>query len=67
MDKLKSIVAALRSKPADGQAMLGQGMAQDAAKTMQTVPAYREYVMQTQTIGQQPMSLQEYMSKMQVK
>lgn len=31
MDKLKSIVAALRSKPADGQAMLGQGMAQDAA------------------------------------
>ena len=66
MDKLKSIVQALRT-PQQSQAMLGQGMAQDAAKSMQAVPGYREYAIQAQTMGQQPMSLQEYMSKMQVK
>ena len=66
MDKLKSLVKALRT-PQQSQAMLGQGMAQDAAKSMQTVPGYREYAIQAQTMGQQPMTLQEYMSKMQVK
>lgn len=66
MDKMKSLVKALRT-PQQSQAMLGQGMAQDAAKSMQSVPGYREYAIQAQTMGERPMTLQEYMSKMQVK
>lgn len=55
MDKMKALAALLRTdKP------LGQGMAQDAADKMKTVPGYREYQMQKMSEGGQPVTLEEF-------
>ncbi len=63
MDKLKSMIQALRTP----EPPMGQGMVNEAAKSMKATPGYREYMIQAQTMGEKPMTLQEYMSKMQVK
>jgi hypothetical protein len=42
-----------------GKPPLGNGMAQQAATTLQTL-AYRRHVQEAQALGQQPMSPQEF-------
>lgn len=51
----KSIINALRKPP------LGEGMVKDAAVKMQQTPGYRQYVIDKQSSGQQPVTLEQFL------
>lgn len=58
MDKMKAMVNALRGQPAP----TGSGMVDKAKQTMQATPGYRAYVIETQSQGGTPVTLQEFMA-----
>lgn len=45
------------------QAMLGDGMAQQAAQQMQVSPEYQKYAIQMQMDGQQPLPPEQWMQQ----
>lgn len=54
----KSIIDALR-KP-----LVGQGMVKEAAVKMQQTPGYRQYVIDKQSGGEQPVTLEQFLKGM---
>jgi hypothetical protein len=57
--KMQALATALATQQ-PGQPMLGQGLAQNAANSIQTSD-YRRHVQEAQAMGQPPMNPQEFM------
>ena len=53
-----------RLLPQSAQGLLGQGMAQGAANTLQNIP-YQKYLQEAQSLGQQPMTPEQFQQMMQ--
>ena len=53
-----------RLLPQSAQGLLGAGMAQGAATTLQSIP-YQRYLQEAQALGQQPMTPEQFRQMMQ--